>query len=328
MSREHVSHREIARFADEQVNLPREKATQFREQANRLRDKLEDYLKVNPNFELQRMIISGSLAKGTPLRTLNDIDVACYIGGVEDPQDNRNLLNYLHDRLRKAFPNFTSDQVQSKTHCLTVSFKGTGLDVDIVPILYDKEADKNQDGTLNWDGILVSQDDGSLLKTNVPKHIEFIRKRKGENSNFSQVVKLVKFWANNQKMQDENFRFKSFMIELILAKLSDEKKDFEDYPEALQNFFTYIVQSNFREMIAFCDYHDFPSANSFKGPIRIIDPVNTENNVAEKYTQTLATAIVSAANDAGDAIDAALAAPTKQLTVGYWQQVFGPSFYI
>jgi hypothetical protein len=39
-------------------------------------------------------------------------------------------------------------------------------------------------------------------------------------------------------------------------------------------------------------------------------------------------AIVDAALDAGDAIDAALAAPTKQLTLAYWQKVFGSSFQV
>ena len=32
--------------------------------------------------------------------------------------------------------------------------------------------------------------------------------------------------------------------------------------------------------------------------------------------------------DAGDAIDAALAAPTKQETVYYWRKVFGSSFQV
>ena len=41
-----------------------------------------------------------------------------------------------------------------------------------------------------------------------------------------------------------------------------------------------------------------------------------------------AAAITDAALDAGDAIDAALAAPTKQQTVHYWQQVFGSSFQV
>ena len=38
--------------------------------------------------------------------------------------------------------------------------------------------------------------------------------------------------------------------------------------------------------------------------------------------------IVEAAIDAGDAIDYALAAQTKQETVRSWQRVFGPSFQV
>ena len=60
--------------------------------------------------------------------------------------------------------------------------------------------------------------------------------------------------------------------------------------------------------------------------MQIIDPVNAANNVAQLYTAADADAIVDAALDAGDAIDAALAAPTKELTVAYWQKVFGSSF--
>jgi hypothetical protein len=46
------------------------------------------------------------------------------------------------------------------------------------------------------------------------------------------------------------------------------------------------------------------------------------------YTVQQADAIVGAALDAGDAIDAALAAPTKAETVYYWQKVFGSAFQI
>ena len=63
-------------------------------------------------------------------------------------------------------------------------------------------------------------------------------------------------------------------------------------------------------------------------PVQIIDPVNAENNVSRLYTAQQADAIVSAALDAGDAIDAALAAPTKQETVYYWQKIFGSSFQV
>ena len=62
--------------------------------------------------------------------------------------------------------------------------------------------------------------------------------------------------------------------------------------------------------------------------MQIIDPVNEKNNVASLYTDAEADAIVDAALDAGDAIDAALAAPTNYETINYWRKVFGPSFQV
>src|SRR6185312_10680661 len=137
MSRNHVDHGDIACFAQERVNLPKDKADEYRGQARRLRERLEGYLDEHPNFTLKKMLLSGSLAKGTALRSLNDIDVACYIGGTDTPTDVQSMLNYLAERLRKAFPNFSADQVQPRTYSVTVSFRGTGLDVDVVPILYN-----------------------------------------------------------------------------------------------------------------------------------------------------------------------------------------------
>jgi hypothetical protein len=321
MSRAHVDHADIVRFAAERVNLPKEQADEYRAQVRRLRERLETYLGEHPDFSLRKMLLSGSLAKGTALRTLNDIDVACYISGANAPKEVAALIEYLAERLRKAFPNFSPDQVKPQTYSVTVSFKGTGLDVDVVPILYD--------GDKEWYGNLVSQEDGSFLKTNIPYHLEFTRKRKAaQATHFAQVARLLKFWTRKLKNEQEGFRFKSFMVELVLAHLADSGVSLADYPEALQHFFTYIAKSNFRQLIVFDDYYSASSVGSITEPVKIIDPVNAVNNVSRLYNSQQADAIVDAALDAGDAIDAALAAPTKGETVRYWQRVFGPSFQV
>ncbi|MFJ2684419.1 CBASS oligonucleotide cyclase [Pseudomonas sp. NPDC087342] len=321
MSREHVDHRDIARFAEEKVNLPKDKASAYREQAGRLQDKLEGYLSDHPDFSLKRMMVSGSLAKGTALRSLNDIDVAVYVSGSDAPHDTKALLDYLAEKLRKAFPNFSPDQVVPQTYSVTVSFRGSGLDVDIVPVLYS--------GLPEWRGNLISQDDGSFLETSIPLHLAFAKKRKqAQPTHYAQIVRLVKYWARLMKQERDGFRFKSFMIEMILAKLSDQGVDFSDYPEALQAFFTYIARSELREKIFFEDNYPTSKVGVFSDPVQIIDPVNPDNNVARLYTKQNVDVIIEAALDAGDAIDAALYAPNKQLTVGYWQKVFGASFQV
>lgn len=321
MGREHVTHSDIAQFAKEKVNLPKDKADEYRAQANRLKEKLEAYVSEHPDFTLKRIMLSGSLAKGTSLRSLNDVDMACYISGADAPKDIAALLDYLVERLRKAFPNFKPEQVQPKTYSVTVSFRGSGLDVDVVPILYNGDPD--------WYGDVVSQDDGSLLETCIPRHIEFISTRKKkQDAHFAQVIRLAKYWVQNLKSENEDFKFKSFMVELIMAKLLDDGKNFSDYPEALQNFFTYLAKSNVRELISFTDYYSRSAVGTFTEPVKIIDPVNAKNNAAKLYTTQQANAIVEAALDAGDAIDSALAATTKSDTVRYWKKVLGPTFNI
>ena len=83
-----------------------------------------------------------------------------------------------------------------------------------------------------------------------------------------------------------------------------------------------------REKIVFTDCYPASRVGTFSEPVQIIDPVNEKNNVSRLYTAAQADAIVDAALDAGDAIDAALAAPTKQETVYYWQKVLGSSFSV
>ena len=118
------------------------------------------------------------------------------------------------------------------------------------------------------------------------------------------------------------------MIEMILSHLGDKGLDLSDYPEALQHFFTYVARTDMREKVFFTDYYQSSAVGQFSDPVQVIDPVNEKNNVAALYTDAEADAIVETALDAGDAIDAALAAPTKQETVYYWRKVFGPSLQV
>lgn len=321
MAREHVSHNDIAQYAKDKVNLPKDWADDYRAQAARVREKVTNYLDDHPDYTLKKILLSGSLAKGTALRNLNDIDMACYIACSDAPSDTKALLDYLAEKLRKAFPNIKPEQVQPKTYSVTISFKTSGLDVDVVPIIYDNDPD--------WYGKLISQDDGSFLHTCIPRHLEFIRTRKAaQPTHFAQVIRLAKQWVKNMKIERSDFKFKSFMVELIMAKLLDEGKSFSDYPEALQHFFTYLATSDLKEMISFADYYPKSKIPTFLERVKIVDPVNPVNNAAKLYTNAQADAIVDAALDAGDAIDSALAATTKEHTIYYWQKVFGPSFQI
>lgn len=314
-----IDHTEISAFADEKVNLRREDAEGFRAQVNNLRDKLELHIAGHPDFDVKKMLLSGSLAKGTSLSTLNDIDVAVYIEAEKPPASESELLNWLTQKLRDAYPQMKPEQIKPVTHCVRISFSGSGLDVDVAPVHYH--------GADNDVGYLLSKT-GKTVLTSIPLHLQFTRKRKDRHpQHFAQVVRLVKWWINQRKADDTDFRFRSFMAEMILAHLSDRGYDFYPYPDALEKVFSFLVQEKLSKRIAFADYYTAEKLPAKTGrPIEIFDPVNSLNNVAEDYDDAVRLKICAAAEDALDAIAEARFATTKGRAVDCWQRVFGPSF--
>ena len=319
MSREHVDHKQIQDFADNTVNLKKEDAKEYREQVNRLRDRIKDSVKGNDDFELKKTLLSGSLAKHTALRTINDADVAVYV--ISDDDVVGGIIDWLAEELR-SIPNLNYDQVREQNYSVRIEFRGTGLAIDVVPV-YQTDQDKD-----DW-GSVFSQKDGTKLKTNITLHKEFIKKYREKYTTYAQVVRLLKWWAKIKKEENENFKFKSFMIELVLAKLYDENhfNNPSDYPETILDFFNYIVRADFKKKpIYFTNYVSRPS--SCDDIIQVFDPVNETNNIARKYTEYDRDIIVDEALDAGDAIGSALRAMHKTDTVRYWRKIFGPSFNI
>ena len=92
------------------------------------------------------------------------------------------------------------------------------------------------------------------------------------------------------------------------------------------DFFDYIIKSELDAKIVFDDYYSINEVGDDSAPIRVYDPVNPDNNVAESYDASHKEAIIEAANEAADAIAAAALAPTQSEAIRYWQKVFGASF--
>jgi hypothetical protein len=61
-------------------------------------------------------------------------------------------------------------------------------------------------------------------------------------------------------------------------------------------------------------------------PIEILDPVNPDNNIAKRYSDTDRLRVVAAAEEALDALTEARYAATKAQAVECWQVVIGTGF--
>lgn len=153
---DYIGHDALAAFAANRVNLPPADAQAGRERVSFLRERLEKYIAAHPDFDLVKMLHAGSVAKGTALRTINDMDLAVYVRKA-DALDDAGLVTWLVDRLRETYKGYLdADQIQAGTHCATVTFKSGGIrKVDVVPVLYEDDPDDY--------GYLVAKDTGDRL---------------------------------------------------------------------------------------------------------------------------------------------------------------------
>lgn len=311
-----INHKTISDFAGAKVNLPRLDAQKHRDQVNSLRDRLEKRIEDDPDFSLVKMLHAGSVAKSTGLRNINDLDVAVYVRRADAPSDNE-LVSWLADRLDEANPNMGRDQFLENDHTVTISYRGSGLDVDAVPVLYDGDEDDRGD--------LVNRHTGERVETSIPLHLDFIRRRrKSHGDEYIELIRLSKWWKREaKKSYAPDLRLKSFVIELIWAHLADSGTDLSDYPKALEQFFVHLVK-RIDQPIAFEDYSRRPQPTG--APVEIIDPVNPSNNVADHYSTTDRDRISLAAHEALSAINEATFAPTKTREIELWRRVLGPSF--
>ena len=316
-----IGHDDVKCFAEDRVNLPAATAKKHRDQVKALRERLEKKIAADPDYGLVKMLHAGSVAKGTALRNVNDLDTAVYVKVADAPSAGDNeLVSWLADRLYEANTNMNRDQFVAREHCVTVSFKGSGLDVDVVPVLYEGEEEDR--------GYLVRKHTGARVLTSITLHLRFIRERKAAyGPDFAQLIRLTKWWKRTVADRDEDFRFKSFMIELLWSHLADTGLVLTDYPTALERFFAYIVQGELANQVAFTDFYranDIPARSN--AAVEVIDPVNVDNNVASLYKTGDRDRIVEAARAALDALSEARFAPTKGRAVECWQTVLGPTF--
>lgn len=314
-----IAHSQIKSFAEDRINLPATVAQKHRDQVNRLRERLAKKISEDPDYGLVKMLHSGSVAKGTALSSVDDLDAAVYVEPNDKSGNDADLIPWLADRLFDANPNMSRDQFVHCDHCVRVSFRGSGLDVDVAPVLYEGDPDDR--------GYLVRKHTGERVLTSIPLHLKFIRKRKKDDPHFAQLIRITKWWKRTRLRSDADFRFKSFMLELLWAHLVDGGVETSDYPNALEEFFGYIVKTELEDQVAFTDYcsaADLPEPSDV--PIDVVDPVNPENNVGSGYSIGDRDRIVAAAQDAFDAISEARFAPTKGRAVECWRVLLGPSF--
>ena len=302
------------RFYDSNVlRLPADKRKQYHEQVDRLIAELCRSVRNKTEVKITRVVKAGSFAKYTILRKSSvdpvDVDVVFYILGREaDKETLDSLNNTIYDLLIKQYPNKSVEDFEIQRKATTVSFVGTGLSVDIVPVIEDE----NRPG-YGWQ---FDIHDGSKVQTCAPCQVKFVRDRKNQDSDFRTLVRLAKKWRNHGEIKP----LKSFAIELIMAHVLAAQGNSGTIEQRFRNFLLYVAQSRLKEQISFPE--NTAALGSFTDPVIILDPVYSLNNVTSRISEAERKEIVAAAEAAWETANFASAENDNEI----WKEIFGPRF--
>lgn len=304
------------RYYDSNVlRLPSDKRTEYHKQVDRLIAELSKSIREKTKIKITKVVKAGSFAKFTILRKTAsdpvDVDVVFYIDANSvDGETLQTLNDKIYELLIDVYPTKSVEDFEIQRKAAKVSFVGTGLDVDIVPVI----ADESRDG-YGWQYDLQ---DGSKVETCAPCQIKFVRDRKDKDNDFRTLVRMAKRWRNYAEVT----HLKSFHIELILAYILDQEGSEGSIEQRFRRFLLYIAQSELKEIISFPE-NTLP-LTSFTDPVVIIDPVCSANNTASRLSESERQEIVQAADEAWEAANFASAENDNEI----WKEVFGPRFKV
>ncbi|BEP66808.1 MULTISPECIES: CBASS oligonucleotide cyclase [unclassified Variovorax] len=310
-----LNNTEIRYYDSTVLRLPEDKRKEYHEQVDRLISALTKRVHEQSDIKITKVVKAGSFAKYTILRKTSedpvDVDVVFYVSGRSvDKESLASLTQLMYDALIKLYPTKTVEDFEIQRKAATVTFVGTGLSVDIVPVIEDP-------GRPGY-GWQFDIHDGTKVQTCAPCQIKFVRDRKDKDPDFRTLVRLAKKWRNRVELKP----LKSFAIELIMAHVLAKNGKDGSIEKRFRDFLLYIAQSGLKEVITFPENGlVFPS---FTDPVVILDPVCNSNNVASRISEDERKEIVAAALEAWETANFA----STEDDIEIWKELFGPRFKV
>lgn len=310
-----LSNTDIRNYDSNVLRLPAEKRKEYHEQVDRLVSSLGKRLREQNEIRVTKVVKAGSFAKYTILRKTSedpvDVDVVLYIAGRRvDEESLESLSQAIYDVLIKLYPTKAVEHFEIQRKAATVTFVGTGLSVDLVPVIEDS----NRPG-YGWQ---FDIHDKTKMQTCAPCQIKFVRDRKNVDGDFRTLVRLAKKWRNRVELNP----LKSFVIELIMAYVLAKNGKEGSIEKRFRDFLLYIAQSELKEIITFPE--NGTTVPNFTDPVVILDPVCSTNNVASRISEAERKEIVAAAHEAWETANFA----STEDDIEIWKELFGPRFKV
>ena len=309
-----LNNQQILRFV-ERVKLPREKKADYESQINGLKSRVVRAIGGMPNTKVVKVRRAGSWKKGTALRPRGDmpldVDLVFFVNAAKGAGiDWQALRDEIIAVLKKAYPNKSARDFTNGKKTVGIVFRGSGLEVDIVPFAPDK-------GGSSYGRQPKKKLNSGDFKTSVDKQLDFISGIKGQWPSFAPAVRMVKWWKNRWELE-----LPSFAVELVFAYLIHEKRiaGSATIERGIMEFFEFISAGSPIRI-------KFPGAIGRCPPVRdgvpiIADPTNNENNVMEKTSRREWEEITDKAGEAFETITYARQVNGIGGTVELWREVF------
>ena len=315
-------------FVDK-IKLKSDYMPKYREQLENLKTKLNDKIKNDKRTGLKvtKYVIAGSWKKHTILKPTGDnpidIDLVLFVEGDENIQnDLKKLHDFIVEYLEEIYPQKDINRdvdAEGNTKSITIRFLGTGLEVDIVPVV---------PLSIPKEYVLQPQrGGGGKYITSISKQLGFSEELRKGNDSYTAIVRCLKWWRNYKELNptDDEPGLCSYAIELIVGYLDISLGVESNIEEGIIRFSQFVSSPDF-PIIKFKEaIKNIPDYNT---PIYIADNTNNENNVAKKMTDSKWKEIISEAEEAFDTLNIAQSKRNEGDTIDEWKRVFGPTFNI
>lgn len=296
--------------------LPGEERNEHRKQVGRLLDKLEAKIHEDGAYRIKKFRRAGSLEKGTSNKPRVgkpvDADVGVYFQ-LDDPEnfDIGRLQQLIKQLLEAAYPQKSPDDFDdSGDRVFEVVFKGSGLEVDLVPIV-------SLDDDANY-GYQYSRR-GDKVKTSVKAHLDHYRDHAARDPLLAPTLRMAKRWRHWQELDG----VQSFHLELMLSYLVDRDGPAISLEGSFRRLFLFIIR-DLSAGVAF----DGADAGAFADPVVVVDPANEDNNVTARIELAERSALIEAARTAYETLNWAEDLPRKGETVEKWKLLLGEGFSV
>lgn len=305
-------HRRLSNFVD-WIATDSEREEDLRDRANNIRKSISTKAK-DDSLVVRATPSSGSFATRTGLRRHmrgesevegQDVDVPFVVAPkTKDEERVESLLARFDTYAAESHPDTERETTKS-----SVKLKFTdNVNYDLVPMFATKDPERQ----------IIVRSDGERRETSVQKHVEFVRSRTQKSKatpgcvTFNDMVRLLKWWRCFREAEGRTVKeLPSFLITLLAAHAFDHRGVRAKYGETMADWLGFLArQVRRRARIGFNDFaaaQRAPSAPS--GQVwEVYDPVNSENNVVDKWSGVMCDEFGGWLDDSRDAMYEAIVA--------------------